>query len=96
MTDVPGLEYPISLAVALEQEIARLRRGLKFYADSIHFDNSGEFDDVSGDPPNFLYNEGGSTIEDGTVAKRFLEGWDFDPDDDERMKPPGAMKDSEA
>lgn len=64
-----------------EQDAERLRRGLKFYAAGDHFQNDGAFETVSGEPPNFWCDQEGSMVEDGTVAKKYLEGWDVDNDD---------------
>lgn len=64
-----------------ERDAERLKRGLKFYAEGDHFQNDGAFDTVSGEPQNFWCDQEGSMVEDGTVAKKFLEGWDVDDDD---------------
>ena len=86
------------LAEALK-DAERLKRGLKFYADGCHFSADGETDTwetVSGEPQNFWCDEAGTTIEDGGIAKQFLQGWDFDDDpDSERMIPPDAAKHEE-
>ena len=70
------------LADAAQTE-ARLRRGLQFYADGCHCElgDPTDWDSVSGEPSNFLCDEHGSMIEDGTVAQRILEGYDIGPDD---------------
>ncbi|HBY59199.1 MAG TPA: hypothetical protein DEH78_05220 [Solibacterales bacterium] len=73
------------------REIERLRRGLSFYAEGHHFDNSGgAFDTVSGEPANWWCDEAGSTVEDGGIARLFLDGHDFDPDDDGQLVLPGV------
>lgn len=71
------------LAEAAQTE-ERLRRGLQFYADGSHYEfgDPADWDSVSGEPSNFLCDEHGSTIEDGSVAKRILEGANIGPDDD--------------
>lgn len=70
-----------ALVEAAERDAERLKRGLKFYAEGDHFQNDGAFDTVSGEPQNFWCDQEGSMVEDGTVAKKFLEGWDVDDDD---------------
>ena len=81
------------------KDAERLKRGLKFYADGCHFSADGEtdtWDTVSGEPQNYWCDEAGTTIEDGGIAKQFLQGWDFDDDpDSERMIPPDAAKHEE-
>lgn len=70
----------------LATEAQRLKAGLRFYARGLHFSpgNDRDWEDVSGEPPNFLCDEHGNTIEDGTIAKCVLlnqdcgEGWEGD------------------
>jgi hypothetical protein len=64
--------------VGLATEAQRLKGGLRFYARGLHFspDNDADWEDVSGEPPNFLCDERGTTIEDGTIAKDVLLGRD--------------------
>lgn len=60
-----------------EQESARLREALRFYADKNHFGISDEdaWDTVSGEPGNFWCDEAGTaTVEDGWVARTALGG----------------------
>lgn len=80
-------------AEAAERDAARLKRGLDFYARGCHFDkgDDADWDTVSGEPQNFWCDDHGSTVEDGSIAKRFLEGWDDDPNDDEALLPPAAI-----
>lgn len=61
-----------------------LESAVRFYAHGHHFvrDESG-WDTVTGEPQNFWCDDRGtSTIEDGTIAKKFLLGewtkWDDD------------------
>jgi hypothetical protein len=77
----------------LQAEVGRLKRGLDFYARGCHFSHDSDvWDTVSGEPPNYWCDEEGSTVEDGAIAKLFLEGWDWHPDDaEERMIPPAAL-----
>lgn len=74
----------------LRAEVARLKRGLRYYANGCHFEKDDVgWDTVSGEPTNFWCDDAGSaTVEDGTIAKLFLHGGDFDPTDDEKMIPP--------
>jgi hypothetical protein len=75
----------------LSAEIERLRKGLKYYADGCHMmlNEPGEWDTVSGEPQNFYCdNAGTATIEDGSIAKKILEGWALSDDDDAPMIPP--------
>ena len=93
--EAPTLIALIDAAKALEAAQAdqkRLRRGLDFYARGCHFSHDGNvWETVSGEPPNYWCDEQGTTVEDGGVAKAFLDGWDFDPDPDaEGMIPPSA------
>lgn len=62
----------------LATEAQRLKAGLRFYARGLHFSPGDAicWDDVSGEPPNFLCDEYGTTIEDGTIAKEVLLGRD--------------------
>lgn len=64
--------------VGLATEAQRLKAGLRFYARGLHFSPGDAicWDDVSGEPPNFLCDEYGTTIEDGTIAKDVLLGRD--------------------
>jgi hypothetical protein len=67
----------IARAEKAEQENARLREALRFYADKNHFAISDEdvWDTVSGEPGNFWCDEAGTaTVEDGWVARTALSG----------------------
>lgn len=65
--------------VGLADESQRLQDALRFYAEGNHFtpDDATDWDDVSGEPPNFLCGSGEATIEDGSVARKALEGFDW-------------------
>lgn len=72
-------------AARLGEDNARLRAGLKYYADGCHMilNEPGEWDTVSGEPQNFYCdNAGTATIEDGSIAKKILEGWALPEGDD--------------
>lgn len=58
----------------LQAEVERLRGALKFYADREHYHvESGNWDTVSGEPQNILWNgEEPDFIEDGTFARKAL------------------------
>lgn len=58
----------------LKAEVERLRGALKFYADREHYHvESGNWDTVSGEPQNILWNgEEPDFIEDGTFARKAL------------------------
>jgi len=73
---------------AAEKNAGRLRRGLDFYAQQSHFLFDDGWDTVSGEPQNFWCDEYGATVEDGTIAKLVLAGWDMPADDDGDMIPP--------
>lgn len=59
---------------SFQAEVERLRSALKFYADREHYHfESGNWDTVSGEPLNILWNgEEPDFIEDGTVARNAL------------------------
>jgi len=64
---------------SLNLRVARLVDALKFYADGSHFipTDDCDWENVSGEPPNFLENDlddgrGGATVEDGSIAKQAL------------------------
>ena len=71
----------------------RLQDGLKFYAEGHHFmpEEASDWEDVSGEPPNFLCDENGNTVEDGSIAKKIIEGWAFAEDEDAPMIPPPSL-----
>ncbi len=56
----------------LAGRIVALERTLNFYANGTHY-SGDEWDDVTGEPPNWLCNPHGDTIEDGSIAKAALE-----------------------
>ena len=61
--------------VNLADECERMKQGLRFYARGYHFSgDEGAWEDVSGEPPNWLCDEHGSTVEDGGIAKSVLLG----------------------
>lgn len=74
--DVAGMEREIAALrrelTAAQQRVAGLELTLQFYADGTHY-SGDEWEDVSGEPPNWLCNPHGDTIEDGTIAKAALE-----------------------
>ena len=58
------------------RRIELLESALRFYAHGHHFFGDKEtWDTVSGEPQNFWCNEAGdATVEDGSIAKKFLLG----------------------
>ena len=71
--------------VGLATEAQRLKAGLRFYAHGTHYAGD-EWEDVSGEPPNWLCNPHGDTVEDGSIAKIVLlnqeSGKDWEADDE--------------
>ena len=64
---------------AAQDENARLRTALRFYArgEHYHLDESDEFDTVSGEPENWLFSgreDSATMVENGRVAKFALQG----------------------
>lgn len=59
----------------LQQRIARLEQGLKFYAEGHHLllADADVWDTCSGEPINFLHDDAGTaSVEDGSIAKQCL------------------------
>lgn len=90
--DVPTLLEAIELQ---STENSRLRVGLRFYGNGRHMafaDNVAlEWEDVSGEPPNWLQNtrsDDYEMIEDGTIAKMVLCGKDQDWSEHDAGEPP--------
>ena len=62
-------------AVAVTDEVRRLREALEFYANGDHLllADPDEWDTCSGEPVNWLHDEAGTaSVEDGSVAKAAL------------------------
>ena len=59
-----------------DEEIDRLRSALDYYArkDHYHFEFPDGWDSVSGEPVNILWHEDHGYVEDGSIAKKALEG----------------------
>ncbi len=79
---------------ARDEEIARLRTALRFYARGEHYaDPNDELDTVSGEPESWLCGDGENctvTLEDGRVALFALQGIDAnwrDGDEDHTPQP---------
>jgi hypothetical protein len=86
------LERQAAEIARLEADVEWYRKGLQFYADGNHaiFNDEMAWDTVSGEPQNYWCDEAGTaTVEDGTIAKKILEGWALPDDlDNEGMIPP--------
>jgi hypothetical protein len=74
-----------SLVDVLRADLERHKAGLRFYAHGMHY-SGDEWEDVSGEPPNWLCNPHGDTVEDGSVAEAVLlnqeSGPGWEPEDD--------------
>lgn len=75
----PNEQYSVAVPAADKagsgEVVSVMREALKFYADGEHFHmhQPGEWDTVSGEPPNFYEDsENTATVEDGSVAKMAL------------------------
>ena len=86
-------------AEALDKRALSLQKCLRFYAEGQHFhrdpDGVCHWESVSGEPENFLCDEHGTTVEDGTLARMVLEGKDIAWDEDvEDLFPDAALRES--
>jgi len=78
----------IEAGEALQARLAALEKGLQWYADGNHAVGLDGWDDVSGEPRNWLHppvdehGDAACMVEDGTLARMVLAGepvdWDAD------------------